>query len=435
MLVVAALSLLAQLATPRAHFRIVSDFAEPERAAEASQAAEAVVPVVLARLGRGGWTPRSLETIRLYRGYATFRARTAEFNPNAPEVLGFTHRDSRTSHVAAEPWNDALHALGLPRATRRLVAHEAAHLVCYDLLRDMDELPAWMVEGLADSAAQEALVQLGLADALEVDPATASRIAWVQEFARTGRLPSFDALVNDRLGDYAYLERYPLRWLAYEFLRAEQPGACAQLFAAAYDDGRTGAPRRVRAALEPLWSAAEREALDARLRAWLAEFHPRWRPCAGLLEGRAQGYLSLADASGDALALSTTTLATLPVRLSGALSILPGTNTQLHVVLGHTRESFLEVAFTAGVGVTVWRYDCGAERWSLKGSAPALELVTEREFTFQIEADADELEVWLAGKSVLRVPLHGDSPLGTWGLGAQASAGGCWSDIEVASGR
>jgi len=155
-LVLAVLSLLTQLTT-RAHFQVVSDFAEPERAAEASEAAEAVVPIVLARLGRDEWTPRSLETIHLYRGYTAFREHTAKVNPNAPEVLGFTHRDSRTSHVAVEPWSDALCALGLPRATRRLVAHEAAHLVCYDLLRDMDELPAWMVEGLADSAAQAAL--------------------------------------------------------------------------------------------------------------------------------------------------------------------------------------------------------------------------------------------------------------------------------------
>ena len=104
-------------------------------------------------------------------------------------------------------------------------------------------------------------------------------------------------------------------------------------------------------------------------------------------------------------------------------------------MLGHSRDSFLEVAFTAGVGVTLWRYDCGAGRWSLKGSAPVLELVTERATDFRIEASADELEVWLADKSVLRVPLAGDSPLGPWGLGAQANACGCWSGIEVASGR
>jgi len=432
-LALAALSLLAQLAGPR--FQVVSDFAEPERAAEASQAAEAVVPIVLARLGRTEWTPRSVETIHLYRGYAPFRERTARYNPNAPEALGFTHRDSRTSHVAVEPWSDALRTLGLPRATRRLVAHEAAHLVCYDLLRDMDELPAWMVEGLADSAAQEALAGLGLAEALEVDPATATRIASVQEFARGGRLPAFAALVEDRLADFAFLERYPLRWLTYEFLRAEQPAACARLFAAAYDDGRTGSPKRVREALAPLWSEAERAALDARFAGWLAALQPRWRPCSGLLEGRAQGLLSLAGAGGDALALSTTPLADLPVRLSGALSILPGENRQLHVVLGHSADSFLEVAFTAGVGVTLWRYDCGERRWSIKGSAPVLELVAERELDFRIEADADELEVWLAGRSVLRVPLAGDSPLGPWGLGAQASACGCWSDIEAASGR
>src|SRR5688572_25417009 len=180
-----------------ARFRVVSCFPEEARAAEALEVAEAAVPVALERLGVAGWSPARPRTLQLYPDFARFRAATAALNPDAPEVHGYTSRDGRTAHVTVQPAAETLRALGLSSQTRRLVAHEVTHLVCFDLLPDMTTLPGWMIEGLADSVAHEVLCALGRSRALEEEPCTAAQILDVQALVRASQMPRFGSLLHD----------------------------------------------------------------------------------------------------------------------------------------------------------------------------------------------------------------------------------------------
>src|SRR5262245_51368746 len=217
-----------------ARFHVVNCFPEEARAAEALETAEAAVPVALARLGVESWSPAGPRTLQLYADFARFRSATSEMNLDSPEALGYTSRDRRTAFVTVQPAADTLRVLGLSNQTRRLIAHEVTHLVCFDLLADMTSLPGWMVEGLADSVAHEVLGTLGRTRAIEEEPCTAGQILLVQELVRSNQAPRFGTLLFDKLGGFDYRQRYALRWLAYEFLRTHHADECARLFRAAY---------------------------------------------------------------------------------------------------------------------------------------------------------------------------------------------------------
>lgn len=418
-----------------ARFRVVSCFAEEERALEALETAEAAVPVVLARLGVASWSPAGPRTLQLFADFARFRSATAELNPDSPEAHGYTSRDSRTAFVTVQPASETLRALGLSSQTRRLIAHEVTHLLCFDLVPDMTSLPGWMVEGLADSVAHEVLGALGRTRALEEEPSTAAQVLLVQELVRSNQAPRFGTLLQDRLTGFDYRQRYALRWLTYEFLRARRPEECARFFTAAYAASSTGRAReRVRPLLERLWTPAELATLDAEFLGWVGGLAPRWRQTAGACEFDERGLVVLAPPSADALAVHQIGFESLPFHVQGELRFLPGGGQQLHVVLAHREDSFVLVSFTAGWGVTLWRHEIKGARWLRRAAAEIPRLGVERSFRFRIEAGASALAISLDGEEVLRVPLDGAELLGKFGLGAQAGSSGVWSALEWSEG-
>lgn len=418
-----------------AHFRIVNCFPEQARAEEALEAAEAAVPVVLERLGVERWSPSGPRTLQLHADFARFRAATAAMNPDAPEAHGYTNRDSRTAHVTVQPAAEALRALGLSSQTRRLIAHEVTHLVCFDLLPEMTTLPGWMVEGLADSVAHEVLCALGRSRALEEEPCTAAQILAVQELIRANQAPRFGTLLHDRLAGFDYRQRYALRWLFHEFLRERRAAECARLFRVAFAPNASGrALERVRPLLAELWTPAELAALDAEFLGWVGALRPHWSLSAGVCEFDDQELIVLAPTNADALAVNQAAFQSLPFHVQGELRYLPGSSQQLHLVLGHREDSFLLVSFTAGWGVTLWRHEVSDGRWLRKAAAEVPLLGTERACRFRVEADATQLGIHLDGQKVLCVPLDGAQLLGRFGLGAQAGSNGEWSALEWAEG-
>jgi hypothetical protein len=429
-LVLAPLLLLAGGDPEVARFRVLNCFPEAARAEEALAVAEAAVPVVLRRLDLASWAPSGTRTLQLHADYARFRSATAAMNPDAPEAQGFTNRDSRTAHVTVHPAAETLQALGLSSQTRRLIAHEVTHLLCFDLLPDMTSLPGWMVEGLADSVAHEVLGALGLSRALEQEPCTAGQIAAVQELIRRNQAPRFGALLVDRLAGYDHGQRYALRFLFHEFLRTHRPEACARLFRAAYAPDSPGrAIERVRPLLERLWTPAELAVLDAEFLAYVGALRPEWRPSAGVCEYDAGRLVVLASPNADALVVNQGAFRSLPFHVEGELSFLPGKGRQLHLVLGYSEDSYLLVSFTAGWGVTLWRHEVPGARWLHEAAAEVPELGAEHGARFRVAAGADALSISLDGAEVLRFPLQGASPLGEFGLGAQAGSNGTWSAL------
>jgi hypothetical protein len=418
-----------------ARFRVLNCFPEEARALEALETAEATVPVALARLGVASWSPSGPRTLQLFADFARFRSATAELNPDSPEAHGYTSRDSRTAFVTVQPAAETLRALGLSGQTRRLIAHEVTHLLCFDLLPDMTSLPGWMVEGLADSVAHEVLGALGRTRALEEEPSTAAQVLLVQELVRANQAPRFGTLLLDKLGGFEYRQRYALRWLAYEFLRARHPEECARFFAAAYAAGATGRAReRVRPLLEGLWNPAELALLDAEFLEWVGALVPRWRQASGVCEFETRGLVVLAPPGADALSVHQLGFESLPFHLQGELRFLPGSGQQLHVVLAHRADSFALVSFTAGWGVTLWHHEVQGARWQRRAAAEVPRLTGEGSHRFRIEASAGALTIAVDGEEVLRVPLDGATLLGKFGLGAQAGSSGVWSALEWGGG-
>jgi hypothetical protein len=222
--------------------------------------------------GRGLEPARRPPTLQLYADFARFRSATAALNPDAPEARGFTSRDGHTAHVTVEPASEVLRELGLSNQTRRLIAHEVTHLLCFDLLPDMTSLPGWMVEGLADSVAQEVLGSLGRTRAIEEEPWTAAQILEVQELVRANQAPRFGTLLLDRLGGFEYRQRYALRWLLASSSRRATP---TSVRASSLRSGSVGgrALDRVQPLLETGLDAGQLAA-STRVLAWVGALTP-----------------------------------------------------------------------------------------------------------------------------------------------------------------
>lgn len=414
-------------------FRLRNELGEPALSAETVALAEAAARIAHARLGVAPSGRPSF--FRLYPDFPRFRAATAELNPDAPEAWGFTNRDSRTAHVAVQPCATAtLQAAGLPLGTRRLIAHEAAHLACFDVLPQLTQLPGWVVEGLADSVAHETLRSLGLADALEQDPHGATRLHLLHDLLAAKRLPPLRALLSDRMGTLGFEERYAARWLALEFLRARAPDACRRLLHCAFAAvPRASAGERFRSALAHEWDAAELATLDTEFVAYLCAFRPAWRAVHGTFGIDGSALRALAPPNGDALLLHRDAFTAAPFHVQGRLRILPGTARQLHVVLAHGPESFHVVAFSAGWGVTVWRHDVAARGWVRLGEA-AYSALGEQELAFRIAAGARGLTIALEGTEILSLALPSDNLLGSWGLGARPGSCVEWRELAWEQG-
>lgn len=428
-------------------FEIRDELGSPTLTAQASEIAEAAARTALARLGAEGHLAVLAGRVRLYRDFAAFRSATRDMSVDAPDARGFAHRDSRTAHIAGPSCTrEVLRERGLPRETRHLIAHEVAHLACFDVLPWLTDLPGWMVEGLADSVAHETLQSLHRARSFVEEPHSATQIGLVQERLARAELPRFGELLFDRLGRLGFEERYAARWLMLEFLRECQPIACQRLFELAFaTEPRALAGERTRAALANEWTAEELEAMDARFVAWVRALAPEWRTIHGSFAYEGEALSTLAWPDADALMLRAEPFTALPFTLEGTLRIHAGARPQLHVVLAHDPALFHELAFTAESGVTFWRYEPSRGRreygrsdeqdWVDLARADLPVLALDRDLAFRIEVDEQGLKVVLGGEVVLRVTIPGDQLLGRWGLGARAGACGEWRSLTRTQGQ
>lgn len=92
--------------------------------------------------------------------------------------------------------------------------------------------------------------------------------------------------------------------------------------------------------------------------------------------------------------------------------------------------------FSVGEGVTVLRCDYSQpEKWTRLAFGASQDMPAGVDIRFGIAVDKEELTVSVAGKEVARAALGGRSPIGPWGLGAQAGSTGEWKDITVKAGR
>ena len=93
--------------------------------------------------------PRDIHLYRTAEDYETAEAKVTggKFKNNQ----AFSHWETQTAYIAIQPGcsEDVLTRVGLPAMTRRLIVHEATHLVRYATMPNFRSHPDWLADGAA----------------------------------------------------------------------------------------------------------------------------------------------------------------------------------------------------------------------------------------------------------------------------------------------
>jgi hypothetical protein len=249
-------------------------------------------------------------------------------------------------------------------------------------------------------------------------------------------------VIASEIGGLEFEPRYAMNRLAYEFLRVQEARDLKRALAAIVKvGGGDGYLDGLNSELNKVWKDKDREKLDKSFENFVRTKKPAWEEVFRSLETRGAGHVQRASANRNALAFDLRSpIQSLPATVTGTLHIWPAWSHQLNFLLGRTEKGFLSIAFTAvpTPGVSVFRcdYDLGGQddRWTMLGFHEASGIRAGTDVPFRIEVTATELTVFVAEALAVSAPLEGRSPLGNWGLGAQAGSTGEWKSIVVKSG-
>lgn len=419
------------------HFRVVCHVPGETLAANALETAEAVWPLALEALGRKDKELEAPMTIHLYPDVKSYEEVEAQLTGGAFKAnLAFSHFASKSTHLVLQPpcTDEVLRAYGLPTLTRYLVGHEATHLVAYAFLPNSLDHPDWFAEGVANHVGLQALEKLGRTRKQIEEPLAAKSLQDCREMLAKGTLPTTSAILSGALGALELHPRYRVNYEFYVFLAAQEPKGLARVVQAiSSTGGGPGYQERVLEAVQKIWSEKDLKKLDERFEDFLQSRKPCWDELYRSLETRGEGYVQRAFADKNAIAYRMDSpIERLPAQVTGTLRIWPGPSLQMNFLLGRTDTGFLSVAFTAGQGVTVFRYDnTQSDPWNRLAFGESKDLPTGADVPFGIEIEKNELAVYVSGKELVRTTLGGGSPLGTWGIGAQAGATGEWKGLLV----
>jgi hypothetical protein len=417
------------------HFRVTCHFDNPSLAAAALETAEDVWPVA-SELFKITTAPEPLLEIHLYRTTADYETAEAQrthgrFRRN----LAFSDYQSKAAYIAVQPeCSDAvLKVVGLPFPTRRLVAHEAAHIVRFWNMPNFASHPEWLGTGAALWIASETMTRNHGSSPLEDDPRSSQLMWLVQDLQGRGKLPSIRAILRDDIQETEFYTQYALRGLLFRFLNTgeRRPKLAAVLAEAQRLGGSPEVPRQLFDFFVKTFDLSDFETLDRDFAAYVRSLSPKWNEVYRSLETAGDDWTQTAFPDVNAVAWRTTPVGKSAYTLSGALTILPGAAQQLNLLLARTPEGFVSIAFVAGFGVNVFDYHAKEERWQELGHAEVPTLLAGRKIAFAVHVHDRRIDVTLDGKQVLSAAT-GDRPItGPWGLGAQARSAGIWSSIQL----
>src|SRR5690606_35212449 len=124
---------------------------------------------------------------------------------------------------------------------------------------------------------------------------------------------------------------------------------------------------------------------------------PKWDEAFRSLSCHGAEWRQIAFPETNAIACNLAPVAAGPLEPSGGMRILPGGRGQMNVLFGRTENgSFHSIAFVAGYGFTVFRFDAASDQWTKIGEAevPALRLGISTPFA--VTAKGKALHVRLA---------------------------------------
>ena len=416
-------------------FRVICHFESEVLATEALRTAEMVWPEATNLLCIDLGAPAEPREIHLYRTVTDYRKVDMELTGGKfGENLAFSHWDTQTTHIALQPEcsDETLVKIALPVQTRRLIAHEAAHLVRYAALLNFRSHPHWFADGVATWVEEKVMTDGGWSAGPERDPHLSTMIVRAATLLESGDMPTVHRILEDDLEDVPWRARYALRWLVFRFLNESMD---QESFRAVMGEARRlgGGPnygRRLKTFILGSLGKELAKSFDRRFAKYVMALEHRWEEIYRSLETAGDEWTQVAFPTKNAIAWRTDPVGRSTYALEGKLKILSNNKQQMNVLLGRNADGFVSVALSTG-GVTVFNYLQEENRWDRLGYRDAKALRGERWALFRVKIEDDRLSVSLNSETVLSVSLNGRAMQGSWGLGAQAGSAGTWGDVRL----
>lgn len=421
--------------TATAHFAVVCDWDSERAAKDAAQVVEAVYQVAgqiydLSRLDLEH--PLQVNLYSTLQAYEEVDERLTggRFARNQ----AFADPGSRSAHVALQPVisNAVLDRGGLPIQTRRLIAHEAAHLLRIVSYRNNRSHPRWYVDGSASWIDQAVMETLGLSAGLEGDPFTASAIVRLQALIENQDLPSIDKLLVSEFRDLTFLERYDISELFFRFLiEGPHKKRLAKLVEGPLRrlGGGTDFASRLRKEFKKIFGRVSFRRLDKEFRKYIGTLQPEWSQAIRSLENHEDSWRQMAFTDLNAVAWRTESIESKNYELTGEFEILEGGRHQLNVLLDRDDKGFVSIAFSPGA-LTIFHYHSRSEEWERLLGRKVDGLGINMPYEFRIAVNGKRLQVFLRGEELAGLTIKNRNMHGPWGLGVQAGGVGIWHGLK-----
>lgn len=418
------------------HVRIICHFDNPKIAQQALGMAQKAWAPAARLFGLNDAALSEPAVIHLFRHAAEYKSAVSRLaGGRFRHNLAFSSRRRRAAYIAIQPScsDRTLAVVGLPALTLRQIAHETAHLACFDGPADGRSRPQWLTEGAATWIAEMATAELDGAPRSESDPFSATDMHRAQGLLNSGSLPSVRKIMKDDYGALRFYERYAVQWLFFRFLMTDARGRWDRSFD---DRARSVGGRQIALATRLLsWVPADTDALDKAFKRYVRSLGPQWNEQSRSLGVDGDAWTQIAFADSDAVAWIAKPAGAVAYRIRGSLEFLPNPGRQMNLLLGRDRHGHVVVSFLAGSGITVRRYRVADDQWDTLAEEPAVSRVKEvrlaQRFTFDVVVAPGSLRILIDDKPCLTVdPGHVDLT-GQWGVGAEAGSAGVWRNVRL----
>lgn len=411
------------------HFRLHVHGLDAKAAAQALDACETAATV---------WNAlepienSKLLDVHLYRDRADYEAADQRLNAGALKRNGaFANWGDMSAHVWLQPPQSpkSLDELGLPLMTRRLLIHEATHLLRYASLPNHRSHPHWLADGIGQYISEKTMKQHGWIESAESDPGFSTHIVRVQKLIHQQRLPSIRQVLDDEIDAFSFYDRYALRWMFVRFL--DDSGVWKQVYSEArrIGGGKSYRGRLARAVQDRLAAASLG---DKEFAAYVLALIPRWHEATRSMNATGDVWVQTAFTNADAECWSSDAVSP-SWSVRGTLRISVDESQRLAVLFGGVGREAYSVSLSSVGGVVVSRRGAGDRKWEEVRRAACRAIESNRDLAFEASIGGGALRLTIAGRTVIEQAVSTDWS-GTWGLGTNAGSTGVWKAIVVNRG-
>lgn len=371
---------------------------------------------------------RSKFEVHVYRDAKAYHAAGERLRSvHHRDAPGFADFKSRSAHFLLE---EALDEPGLPEHAQRLLVHECMHLATYAGNPGSAFLPEWYIEGLALWTEGEVLRQRLALAAVDDDPYEQRYNQHAQKAIAAREFPTLQQVTAQDLKGMTRHQRYVVFRQLLRFLHGRGDLA-ARLWSASNVAWGPAVVERLRD-LVAADTPGGLDALDEEFRAFVGKRSlPVPLPAVPMPVADAQGQPGQTGfLPGSPQIRWVGTHGRRELEFSASVT-LRGQVPQADLAFERGGERWLRVTIHGGDGIHVGeRQPDGTWRELGAHLAPA-EMVADKPISIRVLARAGKLEIELAKKRVLAIPLAGLDLQCRWGLGGPIGSKARWSDVRL----